>query len=505
MVYARTGSPFLTALAYALTYLGPLLAGPLLAGPLLARRAERYPPRQAAITLDLTRAGLVAFMALPGMPVSGVYGLLLATMLLGAPFSAARAALLPGGNVSRPVLGHGFLPLGQAAGFLIGGGLVAVLGPHRALALDSLSFSLSAGILARGVRDRPVTRAAASAAARPSRWEISRAGGSAMFGHPVLRSLACFGWLAGFSVVLEGLAAPLAQMTGGGAATTGLLMAAVPAGLVAGVFVLGRAVRPSDRMRPDGWLAMLSCAPLLFALMRPPLPVLLLLFVLAGAGAADQFTAATAVMAAVPAASRGAAVRIARAGLLAAQGLGILAAGLIAQWTSPQAAVALAGLLGLLIAAALATSWTARQGELITTLYASQHGTHPYRTSLRHEPPQLAAAPPVPAAPVPAAPVPVIPWPAPAPRRSLHRAPRTAPGPVRLALARLLDQVLGDRAVLALLRDDNPSRQVDKHEETAGEHGKRGEHGADDVGVDTGVLPDPGADTSHYPALPGPD
>ena len=121
-----------------------------------------------------------------------------------------------------------------------------------------------------------------------------------MFGSPVLRILVLFGWLAGFAVVPEGLAMPYARSLGGGAATCGLLMAALPAGTVVGGFVLGRLMRPSDRMRPMGWLAMLSCAPLLFALVRPPLPVVLLLWALAGAGAAYQLAAATAFVRALP-------------------------------------------------------------------------------------------------------------------------------------------------------------------------------------------------------------
>ena len=47
------------------------------------------------ITLDLIRAGLVALMALPGLPFAVLCTLLFCTVLLGTPFSSARAALLP--------------------------------------------------------------------------------------------------------------------------------------------------------------------------------------------------------------------------------------------------------------------------------------------------------------------------------------------------------------------------------------------------------------------------
>ena len=154
---------------------------------------------------------------------------------------------------------------------------------------------------------------------------------AAVFGSPVLRTLVLFGWLAGFTVVPEALAAPYARVLGGGAPAIGLLMAAMPAGTVIGGFVVGRLLRPSDRMRPMGWLAMLSCAPLIFSLAHPPLAVLVVLWALAGAGGAYQLAAAAAFVTALPAARRVRAFAVAESGLLAAQGLGILTGGAVAQ------------------------------------------------------------------------------------------------------------------------------------------------------------------------------
>ena len=355
VVYARTGSAFLTAAAYALTYLPPVIGGGILAG-----LADLMPRQQMMITLDLTRAGLVALMALPGLPFAGLCLLIFGTVLLGTPFSAARSAILPDVLPAEKyplgsVIGSHTAQLGQIAGFLAGGCLVAALGPYRALALDSLSFSLSAGILAYGVRPRPAPPRSVS---HTSPWEVTWDGVAAVFGSPVLRTLVLFGWLAGFTVVPEALAAPYARTLGGGAPTIGLLMAAMPAGTMIGGFVIGRLLRPSDRMRPMGWLAMLSCAPLIFSLAHPPLPVLILLWALAGAGGAYQLAAAAAFVTALPAARRVRAFAVAQTGLLAAQGLGILTGGAVAQRVGAPGAVTLAGLLGLLAAAALATDWT---------------------------------------------------------------------------------------------------------------------------------------------------
>ena len=167
LVYARTGSPTITALAYALTYLPPVVGGPLLSG-----LADLIPRRQVMIALDLVRAGLVTIMALPQVPLAAVCTLLFATVLLGPPFAAARAALLP--DVVPPdTLGLGVnagndpVQAGRTGGFVAGGAVVAELGPHRAFARDALSCCRSAALIAGWVRHRPLPGTALPPA-RPS-------------------------------------------------------------------------------------------------------------------------------------------------------------------------------------------------------------------------------------------------------------------------------------------------------------------------------------------------
>ena len=71
-------------------------------------------------------------------------------------------------------------------------------------------------------------------------------------GRRLLLTLLLFGWLAGFYVVPEGLAAPYARSLHGTALTVGLLMAAVPLGMVIGAFVISRIAAPSARIRMMG-------------------------------------------------------------------------------------------------------------------------------------------------------------------------------------------------------------------------------------------------------------
>ncbi len=190
-------------------------------------------------------------------------------------------------------------------------------------------------------------------------------------GSPVLRTLLLFGWLAGCYVVPEGLAAPYGHTLHGGPLAVGLLMAAMPAGAVAGIIVLTRAARPETRTQLLGWLAMLCCMPLAFCSLRPPLWVVLILWALAGAGTAYQLVVAAAVGQAIRADLRPGALQMAQSGLLAAQALGFVAAGALAELIGPQGAVALAGLVGLTAAAVLARIWDRQHDRLVLARRAS--------------------------------------------------------------------------------------------------------------------------------------
>jgi MFS family permease len=372
LVYHRTGSALLTALAYALTYLPPIAGGPLLAG-----LADLFPRRRVMIVCDLARAGLVALMAIPAMPFAGLCGLLFLTVLLGAPFTSARSALLPDvlpGDkfVVGSAIGNISFQASQILGFVAGAAVVAVLNPYRTLGTDALTFALSAVIVTGWVTSRP--SAHREPGRRPSLWAVSWEGLTTVFGNPVLRTLLLFGWLAGFCIVPEGLAAPYAHSLHGNAFTVGLLMAAMPLGVVAGSFAFGRLFTPSGRIRIMGWLAMASCAPLIGSAFSPPLWAVLLLWALAGAGEAYQLAAAAAFVQNLTPAARARAFGLAQSGLLAVQGLGILAGGAVANFTGAPVAVGLAGMVGLCAAAILAMSWTLRRGEVMSAARAQSAG-----------------------------------------------------------------------------------------------------------------------------------
>jgi MFS family permease len=361
LVYRQTHSAFLTALAYAFTYLPPIAGGPLLSG-----LADLFPRRRVMIACDVLRIGTVGLMAIPGMPFPALCALLFCTVLAGAPFSSARAALLPDvlpGDkfVLGSALGNISFQASQILGFVAGAAVVAVVDPYRTLGLDAVTFGISALIVAAGVRPRPLPR---REAARPSLWAVSADGIRIVFGNRRLLTLLLFGWLAGFYIVPEGLAAPYAHSLHGSTVTVGLLMAAMPFGMVVGAFLLSRIAAPSTRMRMMGWLAILSCVPLIGSAADPPLWCVLLLWALAGAGGAYQLAAAAAFVQALQPSTRARAFGLAQSGLYAVQGLGILAGGAVAQAIGAPLAVGLAGLIGLTAATMLAVSWTQLDGHL---------------------------------------------------------------------------------------------------------------------------------------------
>jgi MFS family permease len=194
---------------------------------------------------------------------------------------------------------------------------------------------------------------------------VSADGVRIVFGSRLLLTLLLFGWLAGFYIVPEGLAAPYARSLHGNALTVGWLMAAVLLGMVTGAFVISRIAAPPARIRMMGWLAVLSCAPLIGSAWSPPLWAVLVLWMLAGAGGAYLLAAAAAFVQALRRDTRARAFGVAQSGLYAVQGLGILAGGAMAQLIGAPLAVGLAGLIGLTAATMLAMSWTHLRGRLI--------------------------------------------------------------------------------------------------------------------------------------------
>jgi MFS family permease len=364
LVYDRTHSALLAALAYTAGFL-PWVVG----GITLARLADRYPRRAVMVACDTARVFLVAAMAWSATPLWLLVVLLAAVTLLDSPFRAARSAMLPdilGGE--RYVMATATMQItnriGRTAGFAVGGVLVAAIGAHEALAADAGTFAASALLVQFGVRSRPAARrpgpAASGGQGSGGLGSDTAERGSAVrriFSEPRLRTLMLFGWLVPFYAVPEGVAAPYAHMLHGGATATGLVLAAGPAGGIVGTLAFSRFVDPAVRPRWMGPLAVCCCAVLALCLLKPPLAASLVIFALSTVCSAFQLAANAAFVTVVPATWRGQAFGLANGGINVGQSVWFAAAGAACAVVSPAVVVAVSGLIGAGVAAALAVTW----------------------------------------------------------------------------------------------------------------------------------------------------
>jgi MFS family permease len=344
LVYDRTHSPLLAAVTYAASIVPAFVGGIALSG-----LADRLPRREVMIGCDLSQAALVAVMALPGVPLPALIGLLFAVTTISAPFRSARTALyadiLPGDQyVLGTAITQTTMQVAQVAGFAAGGAVAGFFGARTSLAADAVTFALSALITATRVGSR-----SAPAMARRARWRsLSGAGQGArlVFTDPRLRTPMLLGWMVAFVDIYEGIAAPLARSLGGGAVATGLILASGALGASVGAVMFSRMAGPATRLRLMGPLAIAACAVLTPFALRPGLVVALVILTASGALCCYQVAASSAFVAAAPPSQRSQAFGIAQGGIALAQGAAMVIAGAAARYVPPPSVIALGGAVG---------------------------------------------------------------------------------------------------------------------------------------------------------------
>jgi MFS family permease len=393
LVYDRTRSVLASATTLAVSYV-PWILG----GPLLSALAERYPYRRVMIICDVARMALFGVIAIPGMPVPALLVLLFAAAMMAPPFESARSALLPQMlSGDRYVVGlsvHNMTrQITQVAGYALGG-LLSVLDPQLALAIDAGTFGLSALLLWLFVQARP---AAMAAEHRSHLLRETGQGFQVVFGTPVLRAIALlvFG-SAVFSIVPEGLAAGWAGELGGDSSVQGLIMAAFPAGVVIGGIVVGRAMAPAMRQRIIRPLAVLVPLSLVPALLAPPLPLVIVMVTVSGFAMSLILPANGLFVRALPNGYRARAFGVMQGGLQVLQGLSMLAAGAIAGAIGVARTVGGTGLVGLLVMVALSVVWpdrTAMNDAITRAKAANEAATRVERHDMTEPSPDVARSP----------------------------------------------------------------------------------------------------------------
>ena len=346
LVYDRTRSPLLAAVTFAASVLPVFVGGLVLSG-----LADRLPRREVMIACDLSRMVLVLIMAIPGVPLPVLVGLLFTVTMISTPFTSARSGMYP------DILPGDSFALGTAvtmttyqvalvAGFAGGGAAVGFFGVRPCLLADAVTFGVSALITFIWVRPRPAARPNGAAGREARRGGGMTAGVRMAFGRPALRTPMLLGCLATFYVAPEGIAAPLAHSLGAGSLATGMVLTAGALGPSVGAVAFTRLVRPAVRttlMRP---LAIAGCATLMLFALHPPLPLALLIIVVSGLFDCYQVPAVAAFVHAAPASHRSQLFGVAQAAMSLGQGAAMIAAGAIAEHVSPSATIALSGAVG---------------------------------------------------------------------------------------------------------------------------------------------------------------
>jgi hypothetical protein len=347
LVYDRTGSPVLAALTFATSFVPAFLGGLFLSG-----LGDRLPRRGVMIGCDLTRMVLAGLMAVPGVPLPVLVALLFLVTMIGAPFTAARSAIYPTVLGASYQLGTAVTlttnQLAQVIGFAGGGVMTGLLGARPCLIADSATFAASALLLWLGVAARPADGAGGRTVSAALSGLV--AGTRLVFADPALRVPMLFGWLAAIYNSYEGIAAPWGRELGGGAVTTGLLLAFPAGGYTISTLLFPRFVGPRRRSALMGPLAV-GCSALLIPIaMQPGLGVSLALLAASGVCQCFQASANASFVQAAPAAQRSQAFGLAAGGMSLGQGAAMALAGAAAEYHLPATVVGASGVVGVVAA-----------------------------------------------------------------------------------------------------------------------------------------------------------
>ncbi|WP_346175016.1 MFS transporter [Streptomyces cuspidosporus] len=344
LVYRATGSPLLSALAFAFALL-PYVVG----GTLLSAVADRYPARRVLVVCDLASAACVATMVVPGAPVWLLLALRCVPAAISPVFTGTRAATLSDilGEGDLFVLGRSVIRLSaqgaQLAGFAAGGLLLTAVSPRAVLAITAASFVGSALVLRLGTRRRP----ARADGRRGALLGDSLRGMRQLFAVPRIRILFLLSWVPPtFVVMSEALLTPYSDRLGFDSTGLGLLMCGMPVGAIVSETLAGTLLGPAGRARLTLVVAVVCMLPSLGYVFEPSFGWALALQVATGFGMSYGLGLDQWFVAAVPEELRGRALTVMAAGLMTAQGLGMAVAGAAAELAPVHLVVAGAGVCG---------------------------------------------------------------------------------------------------------------------------------------------------------------
>lgn len=343
LVFAATGSPLLSALSM----FGPSLAQVLGATALMSA-ADRLAPRAALSGLALIFSVATAAQAIPGLPVAGTFTILLMVGTLASVGGGVRYGLL---NEIVPrqgyLLGRSLLNMSvgimQICGYGLGGVLVSALTPRVTLLVGAGLYLLAAATARLGLTRRP-PRASGRASVRQT-WRNNVLLWSSIPRRYIFLAM----WVPnGLVVGCESLFVAYSPRH------AGLLFAFAACGMLLGDITAGRFLSARWRAALAAPLRLLLAAPYLVFVLEPSAAVAAVAVMLASIGFAATLLLQENLMALTPEQLSGQALGLHSSGMLTMQGVAAVVAGLIAQWSSPGAAMTVMAVLSLAVTMVLA-------------------------------------------------------------------------------------------------------------------------------------------------------
>ncbi|MEV5102566.1 MFS transporter [Streptomyces massasporeus] len=328
LVFRATDSPLLSALSM----FGPSLTQ-VLGATFLLSGADRLPPRSTLTGISLAFAAGTAVLALPALPVWGVFAVLV-VQGLGASLGGGVRWGLVNEIVSKDgyMLGRSVFNMMsgvmQIIGFATGGVLVAVLSPRTGLLLAAALYVVAALVIRLCLSPRPPR-----ATGRPSASATRRAN-ALLWSSPPRRQVYLALWIPnGLVVGCESLYVSYAPDS------AGTLFACAALGMLAGDVLVGRVLPPRLRPRLGFPLLLLLAVPYVPFLLNPALPLAAAAVTLASVGFGASLVQQERLVALTPDELSGHALGLHSAGMLTMQGVAAALAGALAQLTSPARAM----------------------------------------------------------------------------------------------------------------------------------------------------------------------
>ncbi|MBX9361903.1 MFS transporter [Streptomyces sp. WAC04114] len=328
LVFRATGSPLLSALSM----FGPSLTQ-VLGATFLLSGADRLPPRSTLTGISLAFAAGTAALALPALPLWGVFAVLVGQGLVASLGGGVRWGLVneilskDGYLLGRSVFNM-MSGVTQIIGFATGGVLVAVLSPRTGLLLAAALYVVAALVIRLCLSPRPPR-----ATGRPSASATWRAN-ALLWSSPPRRQVYLALWIPnGLIVGCESLYVSYAPDA------AGTLFACAALGMLAGDVLVGRMLPPRLRPRLGFPLLLLLAVPYVPFLLHPALPLAAAAVTLASVGFGASLVQQERLVALTPDELSGHALGLHSAGMLTMQGVAAALAGSLAQLTSPAQAM----------------------------------------------------------------------------------------------------------------------------------------------------------------------